>query len=342
MNKKMFFVFPLMIFSLVATFAQDIIDKPVAIVKLHKTEVLSLSKFVRTVRSFEAQEGTKLDLEQQYDMLDVMIDEMLILQDAEEMNLYVSDTKVIQKVLENASTQSKRQVTEDELRAQLRQNNIDYNVFVDMYRKQMMIQSYISRTKGDLIRNIAKPTEADIQKFYTQNKKMFIQPDLVRFSQIFFNTMKADPTERKRLKDLADNYVKRINGGTSFESVLAEIPPNQANGDKGFVPKESPQLLQVYGKNFDTKLFSVPKGQVVVIASSAGYHVIKITDKQANRTLTLDDNINPMQEFSVRKQVANVLYMRTQQEAFKQAYSDLVAGLTKKGEIRKFPKNIQL
>lgn len=342
MNKRIFFVFFLMIFALVGVFAQNIIDKPVAIVKLHKTEVLSLSKFTNAVRSFEIQNKKKLTLEEQRIMLDAMVEEMLILQDAENMNLYLSDTKVLQKVLETFSAQSKRKITEQEVKAKLEQNKVNYNQFLDMYRRQMMIQNYISRVKGDTIRGIAKPTEADIKKFYDANLSMFLQPEITRFSQIFFNTMQADPAERKRLKDLADSYLRRINGGTSFETILAELPPSQANGDKGYVPKGSPQLLEIYGQNFDTKLFSMNKGQVAVITSAAGYHVVKVTDNQPKKTLGLDDSISPMQSLPVRSQISNVLNMQNQQNEYKKAYQDIVSDLTKRAEVKKFPENIQL
>ena len=95
-------------------FAQSDLQ-PLAIVKLNKSETITLKQLKNRVETYQKQNNMpSFTVDQKKEILDAMIDEKLVVQAAAKAGMSITDTQVNQYFLQNISQQVGRSVTEAE------------------------------------------------------------------------------------------------------------------------------------------------------------------------------------------------------------------------------------
>lgn len=134
----------------------------------------------------------------------------------------------------------------------------------------------------------------DISKFYAENPEMFAHPDVVRASHILLRSDEKSEMDA-RVKERAENLLDRAKKGEDFAKLAkenSEADSTAEGGDIGYAERESLDPL------FADALFSMSIGDVRLVNSEYGYHVIKLTDKKKEGVAPLED---------VREELANLL-----------------------------------
>ena len=110
--KKLVLAATLAISMAFGAFAQSDLQ-PLAVVKLNKSETITLKQLKNRVEIYQKQNNTSnFTVEQKKEILDAMIDEKLVVQAAQKAGMSITDTQVNQYFLQNVSQQVGRPVTE--------------------------------------------------------------------------------------------------------------------------------------------------------------------------------------------------------------------------------------
>jgi parvulin-like peptidyl-prolyl isomerase len=342
--KNKLVIFFLFLFSALSVFAQEVVDRPVAIVKLYRTEVISASKLNRTVEVFESESGQTMTQEDKLFLLDNMIWEILIMQAAENEDITVTNDDVINNALNNFMAQTGMPATQQDFRLAIEQQGIDFDQYIDYMRRQMIVQLYVTEMKKENFQEAAQPTEAEIQTFFDNNSQEFINPTMIRISHIFFPTYDQDASAMSGIQTRAEDAYRRIQGGSSFESVMQSVPlsadsPVQ-HGDLGYAARGNPDVVMIFGEDFMTRIFTMDVGDIGLVQSRIGFHIVKVTDFRERRFLDLDDPISPNDQATVRDYIYNIILQNKIQMIFQQSYQEVIDELTEMAEIQKFEDNL--
>ena len=124
--------------------------------------------------------------------------------------------------------------------------------------------------------NGIKMDDKEAEDYFNKNNEKFKRPEMVRASHILLKT-----------EDEAKNILKKLNSGADFGKLAAEysIDPSAKtnNGDLNFFPKGS------MVPEFEKAAFSTPVGKTSnIVKTQFGYHIIKVTDKQAPQDIKFD------------------------------------------------------
>ena len=138
----------------------------------------------------------------------------------------------------------------------------------------------------------------DVQRFYNDNIQQFSTPEQVRASHIL---LKTEGKDAAAVEKQARDVLAQVKGGADFAELAKKVSEDEGSkangGDLNFFGRG--QMVP----EFEQVAFTLPVGQVSdLVKSQFGYHIIKVTEKRAGVTRTLDE---------VRPQIQEQLAMQT-------------------------------
>ncbi|MDR0389318.1 MAG: SurA N-terminal domain-containing protein, partial [Spirochaetaceae bacterium] len=153
-----------------SAFAQSDLQ-PVAIVRLTRSEPITVKQLRSEVERAEQTAGRALTPAERRQVLDVMINEKLALQAAERDNLFVSDAEVNQQLQQLRAVLARnlggRPPTDAEFEQAVRnESGLDVAGFRDQLKRQATVQKYLFSQKRNIFDSITTPTEAEIISTY--------------------------------------------------------------------------------------------------------------------------------------------------------------------------------
>jgi peptidyl-prolyl cis-trans isomerase C len=163
-------------------------------------------------------------------------------------------------------------------------------------------------------------TPQQVADFYQQNPSEFQQAESVRASHILIAVPEnADAAAREEARARATQVLGQLQAGAAFDALArqhSQDPGSAANGgDLGFFERG-----QMVGP-FDEAAFALQPNQTSgLVETPFGYHIIRVTERQAARTVPLDE---------VRPQIQQFL----EGQAREQQFEAFVASLRTKGKV---------
>lgn len=204
--------------------------------------------------------------------IDVLIDDVLIRQQAKKFKIDVSD-KEVEGIIDNIKKQYL--IDDAELKEKLKEDNISYDDFIAGLRSNVV--------KGRLLARVISPevnvTEKDLRQYYDKHKDEFVDEEY-RLQQIFVSG------QRDGQKRATEAY-SLLQEGKSFESVAKDYSDDtksaSAGGDIGYVKKVDliPQLRAAV-------VFLTPGVYSSIITTPYGFHILKLVEKKKGETLTFE------------------------------------------------------
>ena len=147
-----------------------------------------------------------------------------------------------------------------------------------------------------------------------------LSAEQVRIGHIFLATPKDLPaTEVAKKAELARKIKKELDNGMDFSTAVKTYTEDQqaiaTGGDmvliKGMAPKE-----------IDAKAFTLPVGKVSdPIKTDLGYHIIKVKEKRAQRTIEFDEIKNELGQYIAQTRIL-------------EAQAKYLSGLADKADIK--------
>jgi peptidyl-prolyl cis-trans isomerase C len=164
-------------------------------------------------------------------------------------------------------------------------------------RKRLIVESFLKKK----VEAEAQVSDADLQKFYEQNKDKFKAPEQMKASHILVKT-------EKEAKDI----LALIKAGGNFEELAKKNSVDSSSakgGDLGWFGKGS--MVPA----FEKAALALKDGQISeVVKSDFGFHIIKLTGKRAA-------GIRPLEE--VKDQIKGAIMPTKQQEVFQKIKEEL-------------------
>jgi peptidyl-prolyl cis-trans isomerase D len=142
----------------------------------------------------------------------------------------------------------------------------------------------------------------------------------VRASHIL---LKTEGKDEAAVKKQAEELLAKIKGGADFAALATKLSEDTGSAEKG-------GDLDFFGrgamvKPFEDKAFSLQPGEVSdVVHTEHGFHIIKVTDKKAATTRSLDD---------ARVQIEDTIKWERAQKEAERIANDLAGKLTKPGDL---------
>ena len=125
-----------------------------------------------------------------------------------------------------------------------------------------------------------KVTEKEAKAYYDKNPDLFKSPEQVKARHILIQVPKeATEEEKKKLKEKADEVLKKVKAGEDFTKLAAEYSDDPGTkskgGELGFFSKGS--MVPA----FEQAAFSLKPGEVSeLVETEFGFHVIKVDEKK--------------------------------------------------------------
>lgn len=331
-------------------FAQ-LIDKPVATVRLSKLEAITVKQFRQQIEDLEERTKNKLSVEDRRKLLDLLISEILVNQAAEMDKISVTQGEIDARIELARKTGGfglnlNRELTDQEFKSLLQQSGLTWEEYLDQLKKAILQQKYVMQKKKAFFDKLPSPPEAEIEDFYQSNKAAFVAPDMVRFKHIYIDTRNlASAQEKDKARMRADEINRELRNGGSFDDLVVKYSDDKSSrykgGDFGYLRRDDQARKQLLGKEFFEAPFRMAVNEVsTVLQSNIGFHIIKITEKMPFRLLGLDDPIPPQNNSTVREHISAQLLQREQAEYYQEALLDLLDELKKKAAIKVFEENL--
>lgn len=323
----------------------QVLDKPVAIVRLTETVNIGQRELRNQVQMLQEQMGRNLNQADRREVLEAQIGEVLINQAAARDGIRVSQEEINQAI--QAQRQSLGQpVSDNQFRGFIQdQLGLTWQEYVEQITQRLIQEKYVVEKKRDLIQNVDPPSEAEIRDFYDENATQFTNPAMVRFNQLFIDTRNSADPQVDAARQKAETLRGRIRSGqASFEELMNNSldDASYTGGDFGFLLRNDQQARNQLGRRFVESVFSLEEGDISsVIESNIGFHIVQVTNRRAPRVLGLNDPVLPGRNVTVRNQIENYLRNQQQQRNFQQAVQDVIDELREEAEVELFEQNLQ-
>lgn len=338
--KKLLALIALVSFIAVGLSAQNM---AAVTVRHTKTEPISAQELLFNISQLEQQNGRVLTADERDLILERMIDTVLLIQEAEADNtITATDDEVSQAAMGLLSQQLQysgtippgAMITDKamylQFAAEVGINVAEYELTV---RQQILVEKLVAAREAEALNSIPRPTEAELAAQYQARIQEFVMADSVWFKQIFFQTqgLPADQA-RAKAEEAREVYRRLMNTTVTFEELVASESEDEqsraAGGETGPVMMGDTVALQIFGQPFMDTVFSMGIGDVSEpLQSGAGYHIVKISRKEAARLLPQDD-------LEVQQYLERLIYSFKFQQAFDDARNRLAASLRETATIR--------
>lgn len=154
----------------------------------------------------------------------------------------------------------------------------------EIFREPDRIKIVYIKYDPNALAAAGEPSDQDIQGFYDDNAKtMFTHPAEVHASHILISVPSGATQQQKDAAHAqAEAILKQLQAGANFAALAKKYsndPGTKNNGgDLGFFPRG--EMV----KPFEDAAFSLKPGQMAIIQSQFGYHIIKVDEVQAAGT----------------------------------------------------------
>jgi peptidyl-prolyl cis-trans isomerase D len=125
----------------------------------------------------------------------------------------------------------------------------------------------------------------DVQRYYNDNIQQYQTPEQVRASHILLETAGKDEAA---VQKEAEAILQQVKGGADFAALARKMSDDEGSKANG-------GDLDYFGRGrmvpeFENAAFAMEPGQVSdLVKSQFGFHIIKVVDKRAGTTRTIDE-----------------------------------------------------
>ena len=294
-----------------------VMDRIVAVVN---DEVITLSEWEsaflpyqeRMDASYQGPDREKAAADSKLMLLNRMIDNLLMEQEARKTGITVSNGEVTEAIKD---MQKQRKISEDEFIKSLEQEGLTLDSYRKGIRDQLMRIQLIRRE----IRSRVTVTDEEIGEYYRKHREDYEGNETVRIKQILFVLPnEADAAGKEKIRADAEAVHKRLINGEPFNELSARYsqgPEAAGGGDIGYIEKGA--ILH----EVDEVAFSMPLNQISnVIESSIGFHIIQVIDRRGGSVKAID---------SVREEIRE----KIEREKMEKKFSEWLDELRKKSHI---------
>jgi parvulin-like peptidyl-prolyl isomerase len=235
--------------------------------------------------------------EMRNEMLNQMVENKLILQEAKRRGVVVVESEIDERLKDVEM----RFPSTSDFSNEVEKVGLTIAILRARYKEQLMMDKLVTHEVKDKV----VVTPAEISDYYSKHKEEIRAPESVHLKNIMIRFDEA--TTEPLAKQKADDVYRLIKEGRDF-SDLAKLYSQGAKaeegGDLGFVSRGQMR------EEFDKVIFALTPGEACPpIKTDTGYYIFKVEEKK-------DAYLQPLSE--VRDDVENVIFREKAQERYKE------------------------
>lgn len=252
---------------------------------------ISKGELESAVAELESRAGRSVPADQRDRVLRGVLDQLiayrLLAQESDTRKIAVADADVEARVSEIRSEFPSEQVFQDTLN----QQHVTQDQFRERVRRGLRINALID---AEMAANGAVTAE-QINQFYASNS--FQQGERVRASHILVLVPEAaDAATKDQARTKAADILTEVKAGADFAALAKQHSQDPGSapsgGDLGYFERG-----QMVGP-FEEAAFALSSGQTSeLVESRFGFHIIRVVDKQAPRTIPLEEVRGRIEEY---------------------------------------------
>lgn len=269
---------------------------------------IPMSKLDNYVKQFEKMQAAQLkgknkdEVIKKYkqQIIDQLIDQELVIQEAERQKITVTDKEIDKKYEEIRKSANK---SEKEAEKILADQGMTAAEFKENLKAQLIAQRFYTKLTSGI-----KMSDADIKKFYDERKDIDFKVSAnVKVQEIFAAT-----------EDKAKQAKTDLDGGADFGETAKKYSEDEAKD------QESVKTQEAVDPEWSKVVFTQSAGAVTdVFKTSRGFHIVKVIEKN-------DAKIRPFEE------VKDIIKQQQIDKKKDDAFLKWLSGLKKKSKIEKF------
>jgi peptidyl-prolyl cis-trans isomerase C len=278
-------------------------------------EPVQKAEFDRMVHTIEARAGQPIPPDRRDEILRGALDQLitykLLSQESKTRGVKVEPAEIDAKMGQLKSQFPTQKAFEDALKQR--------GMTVESLRNDAQVDLSVTKLIDTEVATLPGPSDADAKDFYDKNQDKFKEDEQVKASHILVKVdEKADPAAKQKARAKIDSVLKQVKAGGDFAKLAQQYSDDGSaaqGGDLNYFSKG-----QMVGP-FDKVAFELKPGQVSdVVTTQFGYHIIKVVDHKAGRTVPFEEAQGKIKEFLTGQK--------------KQQHSDaFIEGLKKKSKI---------
>src|SRR5665213_3629645 len=227
---------------------------------------------------------------------------------AQRLNMSIADfeesikTDIVVRRLQSLVTAGVT-VNDQDVRDTYRKQNVkikfDYAVISSDDQRKI---TYFAFTPNQLPGGVPQPTQQQIQQYFTAHQSEYSVPEQARSRHILISATQGDSKADADAKAKADTVLKQLQSGGNWNELAKKYSddPGSKNsgGELGFAQR---------GKmvpEFDNAIFTQKIGDIKIVKSQFGYHVIQVEERTAAHTQSLSDVLPTIQATLIRQGAA--------------------------------------
>jgi peptidyl-prolyl cis-trans isomerase D len=203
--------------------------------------------------------------------------------------------------------------TDSEIAAYFEKNKENYRIGERRKVRYLLVDTEALRAK-------AQPTQREVERSYNESLDLYSTPEQVRASHILFKTEGNDEAE---VRARAEKVLAEVKAGGDFAALATKHSEDEASAKQGGDLDYFARGRMV--PEFDEVAFSLEPGQVSdLVKTQYGFHIIKVFDKKAASTRSLEE-VRPqiVEQLSYEKAQAQAASMAEAIEKEVEAPEDL-------------------
>ncbi|MGA2807831.1 MAG: peptidylprolyl isomerase [Terracidiphilus sp.] len=189
--------------------------------------------------------------------------------------------------------------SDSDLEAFFKQNAARYATAVPEERKI----TYFAFTPGDLPGGEPKPSQQEIQQYYTAHQSEYTVPEQARARHILIKVdAGADAKTDAAAKAKAEALLKQIDAGANFADLAKKNSDDPGSKDSGGELGFAQRGHMV--PEFDAAIFSQKIGDNKIVKTQYGYHIVQVEERQTAHTQSLSEVLPTIQATLIRQKAA--------------------------------------
>jgi peptidyl-prolyl cis-trans isomerase SurA len=210
------------------------------------------------------------------ELLNQMIEGAVLLEEAKKETVSVEHREVEEELSLTMERMKSSFPSEEEFQRRLEDEHLTVAKLRDVYREGIREQLLTRKLIDKKIRPRIKVSPLEVQKFYEQYKDSIRgEPAKVRLAHILLSIVPSQ-TEVEKAEKKIEEILRKLQEGMSFSvaaKAYSEDPSREQGGDLGYFSRG--ELLP----ELEKECFALEPGQISVLSSELGYHVILCGDK---------------------------------------------------------------
>ncbi len=293
--------------GLALAWGEEVVEEIVAIVN---DDIITLSQYknqhealYQMLKSqFQGEEFQQHYRQERKKLLEIMITDLLLLQEAKKKGLNVEEQ--VKLTIENIKEQNGIN-SDEELRRLMSQQGIDFEAWKSQMEENILKQGVIA-TEVD--RNIVVD-DSEVVNYYKLHSQEFTDPVEYKLKAIYISVSNKTSQEAEALKKEVANKIAAGEDFSSLASQYSEGPEKEHQGDLGTFKKGE------LAENLEQAVDKLKTGEVTSwLEIRDGWYILKLEEKKEAR-------LKPFEE--VRKNIEEKLFNEKRQERLKEFLKEL-------------------